>query len=316
MKIITLQCPNCAAMLDINADLKSAVCNYCGKQFIVQEEIQDNPLKMGYEFERGRIAAQNEGADPKLIEAVGALIDPVCNMDQLKQRMNDSSAKLHSMYKQREKITPEAKKNHPLILGGIIAGLFLLTSFKELILQGTAGISFFLSGLFSTALFGLIGYFGYKKYLENKEKTLDSSIENERRTVSEMEQRIAMANDALQRYDINIIPPRYRNREEMTFIHQTLLQKRAVSIQQAVNLLEEEKYRRVLQKQHEEQMELERKRVEAIERTAELEERRVDLEERKHENAEKAVAAVATAAVAGGVVIAGKVVHSAIKKIL
>ena len=62
MKLITLNCPKCGSRLDVNEDLKSFTCNYCGTTTLIDDEIKrfkyENMEQSGYEFELGRIKAQ------------------------------------------------------------------------------------------------------------------------------------------------------------------------------------------------------------------------------------------------------------------
>lgn len=38
MKLIKLKCPNCNANVEVNKDLERATCNYCGTNFIIEDE--------------------------------------------------------------------------------------------------------------------------------------------------------------------------------------------------------------------------------------------------------------------------------------
>lgn len=64
MKLIDLKCPNCGAKLQVNSELKKASCNYCGQEFVIDDEVQhiqyDNAEQAGYDFEKGRQRAQAE----------------------------------------------------------------------------------------------------------------------------------------------------------------------------------------------------------------------------------------------------------------
>ena len=64
MKLIDTTCPKCGANLHIDADRKSAFCEYCGAQLLIDDEVQhlrfDNAESAGYAFEKGRQRAQNE----------------------------------------------------------------------------------------------------------------------------------------------------------------------------------------------------------------------------------------------------------------
>jgi len=38
MKLVTLKCPGCGATLDVNKELETATCNYCGKKIFIEDE--------------------------------------------------------------------------------------------------------------------------------------------------------------------------------------------------------------------------------------------------------------------------------------
>lgn len=64
MKIVDTTCKKCGANLHIDAGCKSAFCEYCGAQILIDDEVQhmqiDNAESAGYEFEKGRQRAQQE----------------------------------------------------------------------------------------------------------------------------------------------------------------------------------------------------------------------------------------------------------------
>ncbi len=64
MKIVSMTCPNCGAILQVDADNKNVTCNYCGNALFIDDEMNhvkiDNPEQVGYDFEKGRQSAQSE----------------------------------------------------------------------------------------------------------------------------------------------------------------------------------------------------------------------------------------------------------------
>ena len=64
MKLVKLICPNCGAKLETDGSLKKAFCQYCGTALLVDHEKRnmewDNAEEAGYQFERGRMKAQQE----------------------------------------------------------------------------------------------------------------------------------------------------------------------------------------------------------------------------------------------------------------
>lgn len=64
MRLITMKCPHCASMLNVDADLKKAKCDFCGTTILIDDEAThvhyDNAEEAGYKFEMGRQRAQAE----------------------------------------------------------------------------------------------------------------------------------------------------------------------------------------------------------------------------------------------------------------
>lgn len=58
MKLIDLTCTKCGAQLKVNADLKKCMCQYCGNEMLIDDEVIhhqiDNGIQLGYEQELGR----------------------------------------------------------------------------------------------------------------------------------------------------------------------------------------------------------------------------------------------------------------------
>ncbi|HAB66556.1 MAG TPA: hypothetical protein DCE23_04230 [Firmicutes bacterium] len=58
MKIVEIKCPNCKASLNVNKDLEKVNCNYCGAQFLVEDETKTNAEKiiksLGNELQKNR----------------------------------------------------------------------------------------------------------------------------------------------------------------------------------------------------------------------------------------------------------------------
>ena len=64
MKLVKLICPNCGAKLEIDGSMQRVFCQYCGTKLIVDQELRhmkwDNAEEAGYQFEKGRMKAQQE----------------------------------------------------------------------------------------------------------------------------------------------------------------------------------------------------------------------------------------------------------------
>lgn len=64
MKLLEMKCKNCGALLKVEEDAKDIECQYCNTKYKLDDEVQhikyDDMEKSGYEFEKGRIRAQQE----------------------------------------------------------------------------------------------------------------------------------------------------------------------------------------------------------------------------------------------------------------
>ncbi len=62
MKLIDLNCSKCGAQLKVNADLKKCMCQYCGNEMLIDDEVIhhqiDNGQDFGYQAQLGKQQAQ------------------------------------------------------------------------------------------------------------------------------------------------------------------------------------------------------------------------------------------------------------------
>lgn len=310
MEIVSLVCPSCGAKLEANPRLKQGVCNYCGTPFMIDDKkikIElDNIESVGYEFERGRYNAQNEGADPELIEAVGALIEPVCGLSDMyikeRNRMND-------LKREEERVRFLTSDSGRYIPAGVCAGACFL--FALLMLGAGGGARMFLIGLIIACVGFALVYLLQPAYVQSVEE----SVKEKTAALEDLKKEIRYFESVLEKYDADIIPETYQNRVAMTFIYNALRDKRAITIHQAINLYEEElrlQRERELQERQmqlqEEQLRLQREQLEQMEEAEE--------ERRASQRNSQIAGAVATGAiVAGGALLANKKARKAAGKV-
>ena len=311
MNLVSLECKNCGGHIQINSMLKQGVCNFCGTPFMVDDGAQhvkmdfDDVTKVGYDFEKGRMNAQNDGADPALIQAVQALIEPVCGLDSLRKQTALLRKQLEKDTKQVEFLKSDMGHFLP---ASVCAGLIMLIA-----IAGTAtggGVSTFLGGLFfAAAVFACI-FFGQKVYVRDLEKKNAQKVYD----IDNNDQEIEYFQEVLMQYDVSIIPKKYRNRDAMTYILQVLECKQAVTMQQAVNLYEEELRRREEAARRERELEIQREQLEL--QRQQMEDMRLAEEERRTKETNKKVAgAVATGALAvGGAAVVGAMSNKKVRK--
>lgn len=69
MRLIELKCKNCGSILKVDANNVDVNCEFCHAKFKLDDEVKhiqyDNMEQSGYEFEKGRLKAQQEYLDSK-----------------------------------------------------------------------------------------------------------------------------------------------------------------------------------------------------------------------------------------------------------
>lgn len=69
MRLIELKCKNCGSILKVDANNTDVNCEFCHAKFKLDDEVKhiqyDNMEQSGYEFEKGRLKAQQEYLDSK-----------------------------------------------------------------------------------------------------------------------------------------------------------------------------------------------------------------------------------------------------------
>ncbi len=71
MKLISLTCPHCGGALEISEDAKQANCPFCDSTVIIDDEVKpirfSNTEQAGYDFEKGRLKAQQDAINVKVV---------------------------------------------------------------------------------------------------------------------------------------------------------------------------------------------------------------------------------------------------------
>ena len=226
MKIISLECPCCKAQLQVNSELKQAACNYCGQMFQLEEE-KDN-RQMTFDNERDRLDAADAIA-METAEKIRSLIEPLEELERIKEKKEMLSASLAQQKEKLEKLNGSLVRK---ILWGSAAGI---VGIGILLLIGGGVPAFFVTLLLGTGL--VLLEFLWRKY---RPVLLAGMVEKKEKTEAE----IAIANEQIQtirrEHDLSYIPERYRTPEIMRFLCDALESKRVTTLQQAINLYEDE----------------------------------------------------------------------------
>lgn len=291
MKLITLECPYCSAQLQINSELKQAQCNYCGKKFIIENELE-NSFQAGYEFEQGRKAAQNDSLED-LAEKIGNLIQQI----RIRKRLYDDEkclkAEINSLRRKEKSAASPFGLVFPFIMTGAISilGVILAIASKSWIL--------FFIGIIAAIAFYSASYSERKSIITQMPKKLQkyNDICNKLKEIEE-------------NYDFDMIPPDYQEEETMEYIYNVIRNQRALSVRDAITLYEEEKYREEMKEIQERQIEVQNRQARVQEEQLELQRQQLE-EEKTNKKGGLTMDGVLTA---GSLIATGITIAKALKK--
>lgn len=296
--IISLNCPHCKAPLQVNAELSRATCEYCGNSFVLEDEVKKSH-EAGLAYERGRMAAANLSAG-EAAEKVARLRRPIKELNRISEERRTIDFKLRQG---EARIKELNKKTIPVLLwlgGGF--SVFLGILFMSFLRIGGGGL---LTGLILLGVFALSAHL-YKVYAEKKSMKVEeemSALESRKQELGAKRQKILKEND------VAFIPEKYRSMDAMNYFYDALSSMRAVSLQQAISLYEEELHRRNMIAMQEEQIRLQQMQIEAQkEQTKTLKEQQQQLKEmeenRREENTRDVVGGIIGSVVSAGIGIA------------
>ncbi len=323
MKLITLECPNCNASLQVNEELSEAQCNYCGKHFVIDSEMLRNARKEGYDFERGRMDAQ-EMSSAELAERIKAVKEPmdqVYDLNKKREKIKRKKAALDVDYESNLKyfsfFQSSVGKNSAFILMDIILAIVLVVKF----MAGVTAFAMFIwliidiAAAFGVMVFSVITLGKNEDYIE--------TIENLNAEDKEIRQAIG---DIEASTDVGFIPEKYRYQEAIDFFYDVAKRKRASTLQQAINLYEDklnqDEIERMRQQQfdemkeyYERQLQEQKKQTEVLTKISKKPEKRIiernTVYIEKEDDSNSALQAISTA---GGLIVAGSMIAKAIKK--
>ena len=238
MKLIDLTCPGCGAVIKVNSELSRGLCNFCGKEFIIDDEVQRMEIVNGKELgfqQQGRLEAVEKNREALLTDLQEAL--------QVQKDYDELSRALL-----RKKRTYKQKGNTSgteiaivvigiviaCILGQIISGYIPIEGLDMLPTYIT-GILLIPIGMFVAALI--------KNGRKNNEQTCNLLL-------AEIEELELKWKETEEKYEekIAIIPKDYRNISAIDSFYKFVSNRRADDLKQAVNLYEEELHRQRVEK--------------------------------------------------------------------
>lgn len=248
MKIVSLECPGCRAPLQVNSELKQAVCNYCGQVFQLEEEKENDGIPT-FGNERARLDA----ADAIAMETaakIRSLIEPVEELGRLNERKRELSSLLEDQKEKMDKLNGSLVRKVLWGSAAAVVGIGIL-----LLLGGGVG-AFFISLLLGTGL--VLLEFLWRKV---RPVLIAGVVEKKEKIDAEMAGIDARIKRIGQEHDHSYIPQRYRTPEIMEYFCNALESKRVTTLQQAINLYEDELRHQETVAMHQEQLRVQQEQL-------------------------------------------------------
>lgn len=245
MKITQISCPSCGAKVEFDEKQTINFCEYCGNKVSIE-----TAHSVGYDMERGRLNARTDMVQ-SLADEVLVLTEPLCNLETYKKNVNVVNERrnvLSRQIKSKENSISYAPYLWPLMIGGFIF-LFLLAvkaPFLAFVFFGAATIA----GFYFAAYQHILTLDNLKAELVQKDSQFN-----------ELNQRIESCTYTLSQHHNVEIPIKYRNKEAMAYLYNTLKGQGAFSIEEALNKYELAKQQKQLMAMQAQQIELQKQQI-------------------------------------------------------
>ena len=234
MKLIALNCPGCGAAIKVSQELSKGICNFCGREFLIDDEVQRmeivNGRELGFQHEQGRLDAVEKNRADFLTDLQEAL--------QVQKDYDIIKSVLP-----RKKWTYERKvKSNGTEIAIVISGLILDVILGAIISEGLPFDSTaILQLIICTILLIPIGLLT-TVFIKNERKMKEQPCNHLQGEIEELELKWQ---ETEKKYDekIAIIPVDYRNTSAIENFYNFISNRRADDLKQAINLYEEELYR-------------------------------------------------------------------------
>ena len=252
LRLITLRCPACGADLNVAEGRSVYYCSYCQQKILLDDEAEhvkvsfENARESGYEFERGRISAQSDGADREVIEEVGKLAETLPKLERLHANYEASKKKMQDLKTSIDKSEGFFVKHTNIFVA--------LACFIIAIYSAASGVETEIVLIYMAAAVG--AFFLIKLKQENDISRYKQQYEH---ALSDSEKYQKEIRNLEGFCNLGIVPSQYLNSDAVGFIHSALMNKRAISISQAINLFEEQCHKDRMEKMQREQLESQRR---------------------------------------------------------
>lgn len=236
MKLVELKCPGCNALINVNTELSKGVCNYCGREFLVDDEKVKNEItngvELGYEQEVGRREAI-EADREELLELLKTIKEPLKEIESFSEN-----------YEKKKKIcdrmsTPKKAGTVLIYGGGILLGFVIGGVYWGFLDANHSHVLWLVllmmvMSVFSAMYVKALGEVNYSKRININAKRLAELVVLKNKY-----------EEIMQKYGkkIDSIPVDYRYSTAVDCFYKYVNNRRADTLKQAMNLYEEEMHR-------------------------------------------------------------------------
>ncbi len=227
MKLVDLICPGCGAELKVNSELKKCNCNFCGREFIIDDEINKNEItngrELGFQQEQGRQDAV-ESSREKLLNMLSEAKVAFSKVENYYQNYVSTKEAYYRI--------PTPKMPNLAVV--ICLTLLLCIMLPPIFLGNKPPYSFMGIIVFVMCMY----YLGAKKYYFEKMGQQEMLAQECETLHSAYEKEMKKACD-----NAEFIPPDYRYLSAIESFYKYVNNRRADNLRQAMNLYEEEMHR-------------------------------------------------------------------------
>ncbi len=248
MKLTAFECPKCNATLEIEPESTYVTCNYCGCRLLINSESEkmrpdsEDVYKMGYAFERGRYERRSEECR-NLANRVKVLGEAIADLQAKKgtlELLSIQISRLETEQKRLASISGKVKSYKVPIYLLIVTGL----------------LSAFGAGIFVAGIIASVILFYIIRFKRNKEQDAVSKLIQQRTEEHAKTKREVLF--ITKTCDFELIPEKYCSKNAIDYIYEVLYNQRAMNISQAINLYEDDQYKKRMEGLQREQIELQR----------------------------------------------------------
>ena len=277
MKLVSMNCPHCNGPLKVNPAFDWAACNYCGYQFMIDDEVkkvkisEDDYEPIGKAVNEARMETDRKTAE-ETIEKVKRVRDAYNKRGELQGRGQFLRTRLYEDEKQIAAIQGWMKfwnmfpdpVNLFVIPGAILIMFIILAA-----VVWYAGGGVFFMGL----IFSVVAFFLLKRKRDNQGNEYTRLINEANAIKADIVKNDKELQDLNNDAELSFVPEKYKNPAALDFIYQALLNKRANTLSEAINLFEENVYRTNMQRMQDEQLRVTKQQLEEMQRQKEQEDR-------------------------------------------